>query len=240
MACNLPLLTVQPAEGAAIVVQPPADILPEVEDIAVDQEAGIQTENIEADAGEGDETLGDSLPEEEESPMPEPEIEVCTDMVAFIMDVTIPDNAEIEAGEAFTKTWRLRNDGTCTWDISYDLVFHHGDHMSAASAVALSGYVMSGQIVDLSIDMVSPADPGTYQGFWMLRNGDDVLFGLGAGGDVAFWTKIIVPDESEESVFIPPLLMQPLFVVDLFVSSGSGQSLIDGSCFDLDDGSIVS
>lgn len=240
MACNLPALTAQPAEGAAIVVLPPADVLPEVDDSAVDQEAEIQIENSETEVDEAEGTLDDPIPEEEETPMPEPEVEVCTDRVAFIMDVTIPDNSEIEPGAAFTKTWRLRNDGTCTWKPSYDLVFHHGDHMSAASAVALTGSVMPGQIVDLSIDMVAPVDPGAYQGFWMLRNGDDVLFGLGAGGDVAFWAKIVVPEEADEGVFIPPLLLQPLFPVYLFVSSGTDQSLTDGSCFDLDGGSIVS
>lgn len=225
---------------AAIVVQPPADVLPEVDDNAVNQEVEIQTETIETEVDEAHEILDDPIPEEEETPMPEPEVEPCTDRVAFIMDVTIPDDTEIEAGEAFTKVWRFRNEGTCSWNTSYDLVFHHGDHMSAASAVALSGSVMPGQIVDLSIDMVAPADPGTYQGFWILRNGDDVRFGLGAGGDVAFWAKIVVADESEDSVFIPPLLVQPLFVVDLFVSSGTGQSLTDGGCFDLDDGASVS
>lgn len=172
--------------------------------------------------------------------MPEPESEACTDRIGFIMDVTIPDDSEIEAGATFTKTWRLRNDGPCIWETSYDLVFHHRDHMSAASAVALPGSVVPGQIVDLSIDMVAPDDPGTYQGFWMLRNGENVLFGLGAGGDVAFWVKIVVPDETGESVFIPQLLAQPLVVIDLFVSNGTGQTLTDGSCFDLDDGSIVS
>jgi len=216
IACNLPALTAQPAEGAAIVVLPPADVLPEVEDSAVDQAEDAQTENGDTDAGEDDETPGDILIEEV-TPTPEPEIEACSDRIAFIMDVTIPDNSEIEPGAAFTKTWRLRNDGTCTWEPSYDLVFHHGDHMSAASAVALTGSVMPGQIADLSIDMVAPADPGTYQGFWMLRNGDDVLFGLGAGGDVAFWAKIVVPEEADEGVFIPPLLLQPLFPVYLFV-----------------------
>lgn len=240
LACNLPTMTTQPAEGAAIVVQPPADILPEVEDSAVGQEVEVQTENSETEVGEGDETSGDFLPEEEVTPTPEPGIEACSDRIAFIMDVTIPDDTEIEAGAAFTKTWRLRNDGTCTWEPSYDLVFHHGDHMSAASAVALTGSVMPGQIMDLSIDMVAPADSGTYQSFWMLRNGDDVLFGLGAGGDVAFWMKIVVADESEESVFIPQLLLQPLIVFDIFVSNGTDQSLTNGSCFDLDDGSIVS
>lgn len=240
LACNLPMMTAQPAEGAAIVVQPPADVLPEVEDSSADQEAEIQPENLETEVVEDEETQGDPLPEEEETPTPEPVIEACTDRIAFIMDVTIPDDSEIEAGAAFTKTWRLRNDGTCTWEPSYDLVFHHGDHMSAASAVALTGAVMPGQIVDLSIDMVAPADPGTYQGFWMLRNGENVLFGLGAGGDVAFWAKIVVPEESGETVFIPQLLAQPLVLIDLFVSNGTDQTLMDSGCFDLDDGSIVS
>ena len=240
MACNLPALTAQPAEGAEIAVQPPADVLPEFEESAEDQQIEIQPESNEAEVGEDVGAPGDPLPEDEEPPTPEPEIEICTDRVAFIMDVTIPDDTEIEAGETFTKVWRFRNEGTCSWNTSYDLVFHHGDHMSAASAVVLSGSVMPGQIVDLSVDMVAPVEPGTYQGFWILRNGEDVLFGLGAGGDVAFWAKIVVADESEDSVFIPPLLMQPLFVVDLFVSSGTSQSLTDGACFDLDDGTIVS
>jgi hypothetical protein len=41
--------------------------------------------------------------------------EGCTDIAAFVADVTIPDNTVMAPNQPFTKTWRLRNDGTCTW-----------------------------------------------------------------------------------------------------------------------------
>lgn len=34
----------------------------------------------------------------------------------FVADVNIPDNTVFRAGETFTKTWRIRNSGTCAWE----------------------------------------------------------------------------------------------------------------------------
>ncbi len=36
----------------------------------------------------------------------------------FISDVTIPDGTTIAADDNFTKTWRLKNIGSCTWNSS--------------------------------------------------------------------------------------------------------------------------
>ena len=51
--------------------------------------------------------------------------------VEFVKDVTIPDGTKITGGTSFTKTWRLRNAGSCTWTTEYDLAFVKGDQMSA-------------------------------------------------------------------------------------------------------------
>src|SRR5215212_3564552 len=40
------------------------------------------------------------------TPSPTPS---CRDNAVFVEDVTIPDNTRIEAGEKFTKTWKLQN-----------------------------------------------------------------------------------------------------------------------------------
>ena len=40
------------------------------------------------------------------------------DWVTFLKDVTVPDGTEFTQGETFTKTWRLKNRGTCTWTSS--------------------------------------------------------------------------------------------------------------------------
>jgi hypothetical protein len=37
------------------------------------------------------------------------------DKADFVTDVTIPDDTVLDPGESFTKTWRLKNSGTCSW-----------------------------------------------------------------------------------------------------------------------------
>ena len=73
---------------------------------------------------------------------------VC-DQAQFVKDVTIPDGTLFDPGETFTKTWRLRNAGACTWS-GYSLVFDSGDAMSGSSPVAI-GTVNPGQEIDLSV-----------------------------------------------------------------------------------------
>ena len=50
-----------------------------------------------------------------------------TDRAQFVADVTVPDGTRYDPGATFTKTWRLKNIGTCTWTTSYTLVFDSGD-----------------------------------------------------------------------------------------------------------------
>lgn len=108
------------------------------------------------------------------------------------IDVTIPDDTSIPAGQAFIKIWRLVNVGTCTWDSSYAAVFFSGEQMGAQAVVPLRGQVAPGQSVDIQVDMVAPLTPGTYQGNWKLRNKDNVLFGIGPNGSAPFWVRIQV------------------------------------------------
>ncbi len=170
-------------------------------------------------------------------PTDTPEPTGCTNLVSFVSDVTYPDDSEVDADSFFTKTWRLRNDGTCTWTSSYDLVFSHGDQMDGPAETALAGTVPPGSTVDISSSMTAPTDPGTYQGFWKLRSNDDVLFGVGTDASVAFWAKIVVPSEDEGLVFEP---LVPVFeAYFLFKDSGTDMTVHDNGCFDLDTGEIV-
>ena len=61
---------------------------------------------------------------------------------SFVSDVTVPDDTVVPAGSTFVKTWRIRNDGTCTWTPgSYALVFTGGDALSGPDEVNLPGEV---------------------------------------------------------------------------------------------------
>ena len=137
------------------------------------------------------------------SPTPEPtavstSVASCRDSVEFIKDVTVADGSRIDEGDDFTKTWRVRNSGDCTWTRDYDLIFLSGYRMSGSAVIPLQGIVKPGQLVDLSVDLEAPDDNGTYWGYWMLRNIHGDIFGLGDDANLPFWVKIVVePDISE-------------------------------------------
>ena len=98
------------------------------------------------------------------------------DVAQFIDDVTIPDGTVLDPNEDFTKTWRLKNVGTCTWTSSYAVVFSSGDSMNGPVTQALIGNVNPGQTVDISVELTAPAAGGSYKGFWKLRNAAGVHF----------------------------------------------------------------
>jgi len=107
------------------------------------------------------------------------------DVAHFETDVTIPDNTEVGAGDSFTKTWRLKNIGTCSWTPSYATVFVNGASMSGPAVQALVGNVNPGQTVDISVNLTAPEADGTYTSYWGLRNAAGVIFSK-------FYVQIVV------------------------------------------------
>jgi photosystem II stability/assembly factor-like uncharacterized protein len=116
------------------------------------------------------------------------------DSAQFVSDLTIPDGSSVAPGAAFTKTWRLLNNGTCTWDTSYTLVSAGGDAMGPSTPVKLPVSVPPGQMLDLSVNLVAPATAGHYKSLWKLSNPSGVQFGIGASGNDPFWVDINVVD----------------------------------------------
>ena len=112
------------------------------------------------------------------------------DLGQFVRDVNIPDGSQIAPGASFTKTWRLRNAGTCTWS-GYSLVFDTGDLMNGTAQTF--GTVPPGQEVDLSVNFTAPTTPGTYRSYWRIRNASGVLVPvLGGTQGKSFFVEIKV------------------------------------------------
>jgi len=101
------------------------------------------------------------------------------DQAQFIKDVTIPDGTNFNAGDSFTKTWRVKNVGTCTWT-GYAMVFDSGDAMNGATPIAI-GTIAPGQEVDLSVNLTAPATNGSYRGYWRIRNATGILIPVQGG-----------------------------------------------------------
>ncbi|HSG43039.1 MAG TPA: NBR1-Ig-like domain-containing protein, partial [Anaerolineales bacterium] len=122
------------------------------------------------------------------------------DQVAFIKDVTIPDATIWIQGTSLTKTWRLRNNGTCTWTSGYSLVFSHGAQMGAPASVNLPGNVRPGETVDVSVNFKVPQTPGHYVGYWMLKSSSGVLFGYGDHANKPIFIDLYSGDQRSGSI----------------------------------------
>jgi len=92
-------------------------------------------------------------------------------MAEFVEDVTIPDETVLEPGQAFTKTWRVRNNGVMEWGEGVVLVFQDGAQMGANNSVPVSN-TQPGDTIDISVDMVAPAEHGNYTSEWRLETAD--------------------------------------------------------------------
>lgn len=114
------------------------------------------------------------------------------DVLIFVKDVTIPDGSIFEPEEVFTKTWRVQNGGENTWTTAYALLFHKGERMGGQYEVHLVGEVLPNETVDLSVELIAPKEPGTYTGYWIMRNPDGVLLGTGPENDQPFFVMIEV------------------------------------------------
>lgn len=118
-------------------------------------------------------------------------------LATFDIDVTVPDNTLMAPNQVFSKTWRIRNAGTCSWNSGYLLVFDHGDGMGITAGYTqqlTTGTVNPGQLVDLTVNMTAPAAIGTYSGYWRLRDPGGVVFGITpAGGTFVVIIKVTPP-----------------------------------------------
>ena len=99
------------------------------------------------------------------------------DAMQFVTDVTVPDGEQKAANATFVKTWRLRNSGTCTWSTGYSVVFVSGNAMGGPATQALTGSIVPGSTVDISVNLTAPGTNGKYTGYWALRNASGQNFG---------------------------------------------------------------
>ena len=99
----------------------------------------------------------------------------------FIDDVTIPDGTKISPNANFTKTWRIQNSGTCTWNTGYAVVFDGGHTTGAPASTPLPTSVPPGGTTDVSVVITAPAVNGDYTWKFKLRSDTGRVFGFGTG-----------------------------------------------------------
>jgi uncharacterized protein YkwD len=113
----------------------------------------------------------------------------CINKASFVSDVTIPDNSTVNAGSAFTKTWRVQNAGTCIWWSGYTLAHYSENAMSAPESVPLP-VTNPGENADISVDLIAPSVAGTYRGNFVIENPEGLI--MQVDDDSRLWLIINV------------------------------------------------
>jgi hypothetical protein len=95
----------------------------------------------------------------------------------FVSDVTIPDNTPMAPGQTFTKTWKVKNTGSCAWDAGFKFAFTGGDAMSGAT-YTLPSAVAANTEATLSVAMTAPTNKtGAIRGNWRMSTAGGQFFG---------------------------------------------------------------
>jgi len=123
------------------------------------------------------------------------------DQVSFVRDISIPDGTLLLPGTAFTKTWELKNSGSCAWNSNYSLVFaNEGDAMGGTLTrpLVISGAVQPGELAKISVELKAPAAAGDFKGHWRLRSPAGADFGPGGK---SFWVSVRVKPAGKTFLF---------------------------------------
>lgn len=109
-------------------------------------------------------------------PAPAPLLNAAGDGLAFLEDLTVPDDTMMPVGSRFVKTWLVLNNGTTDWGPGYQLA-HLGNSNLASVFFAPMPALKAGESGMLSIEMGVPLAPGLYKSAWRAINPAGKRFG---------------------------------------------------------------
>ena len=125
-------------------------------------------------------------------PVPEVDAASCTNSMAFVQDITVPDDTVFAPGDSVEKIWQLRNIGSCPWTTDYSLIYAGGDDLGGPLSTPLPSTVVPGQTVDVSVVLTAPETLGTYRSDFLLSDAAGNPFGVDGFADQVIWVQFVV------------------------------------------------
>ena len=141
----------------------------------------------------------------------------------FVADVNVPDDTNFEPGQAFTKTWRVRNSGTRAWGGGFKLEFVGGTNMARQISVPMPATAPGAQ-TEISIEMTAPAAPGMYFSDYRMKDEDGSPFGE------VIYVRIQVPSPAGTSLATPLSQRDPQWAGELLGHPGSPKTIGEWGC----------
>ena len=114
----------------------------------------------------------------------------------FLGDVNFPPGTIVKPGTKFSKTWKVKNTGTCTWTRDFDLILVGGEAFGTNKRGDITREVPPGGIIEITIDdMTAPQTEGTYYSYWMISAPDGARVGYGPNQQWSLGIQLIVSNK---------------------------------------------
>ena len=141
-----------------------------------------------------------------------------SDRAGLLVDVTPGEEGVLRPNQRFTKKWILQNSGSTVWTTDYAVVFTGGRDMEGSRELALNVSIHPGESLELSLDLISPKEYGTFVGTYQLRNAQGELFGMGEDASQPFYNLVHIGPAGQT------------------LTLAKDEKVPSGSCFDFDSG----
>ena len=131
-----------------------------------------------------------------EAAKPEPR-PIPGDKSEWIGDVTVPDDTVMQPGQAFTKTWAIRNAGSVPWEGRYLTrigVSNKTFSQNTPPRVEIPD-TMPGEEVQISVPVVAPTAAGTTQVHWKQTDENGRPYFPGPKYSYGVYCRIVVPQD---------------------------------------------
>jgi uncharacterized protein YkwD len=149
----------------------------------------------------------------------------CANRAAFVADVTFPDNTSIASSTAFTKTWRIQNNGTCVWGPDYLLIHYSEERMAAPASVPLS-VTLPGQTADVTVELTSPSAVGSHRANFVINTPAGTIMKI--DNDSRLWVVVNVTGVAGSSATAAPTA--GTVSIPPTASTGSGAGFANVTC----------
>jgi hypothetical protein len=203
----------------------------------------ISPKNSQPQGEAPEEESQEGIPGEFESNLPEADQSSCTK--AFSGSINLSEGQEFQAGETVQVVFMLINTGTCTWDSGYSLIQVGGDFSPSDTSLELTGDVIPGDSVQLSVEYTAPSQPGPYLSAWKMKDTDGGVFGQNDPPNSP--VRVIIrsipsgnPQPTPNPTQGPQPTQAPQATPDPDVSMRkNGETMLDGECYDFNHGHVI-
>ncbi len=130
----------------------------------------------------------------------------CINGMQYVSDVNLPDSSSLPAGQSASKTWRIKNTGTCTWDSTYSFTYVKGELLGVTS-VNVDRLVAPNETYDITVPFTTPSNNGNFTSYWQMQAPTGLKFGQTIW--INFNTKGALSDKASNAALPKILKWQP-------------------------------